>query len=150
MRPVAMFDEIETLPGAEQQAPLGKGNAQRDRQKCRFDMGRHIVRPLVAVRDVIHPGVRRRWHEATEEGLQINLDRWIRIFLDEQGAGRVADKDRQDPLLRPGSSDEVFGGLGKLVEPGPACLDRQSSLNHAQYLASQLLVALNEGEPYAL
>ncbi len=86
--------------------PACTGNADRHGRQRRLDVGRHVVRPLVAVDEIGHGRVICRRHQAAEEGVEIAAHIRIGILLDQKRAGRMPHEDGQKPLAaRPAASD---------------------------------------------
>ncbi|MDT4883857.1 hypothetical protein FQZ97_1199390 [compost metagenome] len=54
VRPVAVYEQIEALPGAERHAAGIDGDADRDLRQRRLDVRGHIVRPFLRVHHPAH------------------------------------------------------------------------------------------------
>ncbi len=117
VRPVAVLEKINPLPGAKRKPALPDRHADRNRSQGRFDMGRHIIRAFQRVGDPAHRGIVRRRHEAGEEHREIAPDIRIGIFLDKQRAGCVPDEDGQQAFIHAGLSHETRGLGCEFVEP---------------------------------
>ena len=86
VRLVAMLEQIDALPRAERQPPLGDGDGDRHRRQRGLDVRRHVVRPFGRMDDPAHRGIVRRRHEATEERVEVAPHVRVGILLDQQGA----------------------------------------------------------------
>ena len=93
--------------------------------------GRHVIGAFSDMAQIAHGRVVGARNEAAEEGLQIVLDVRIRVFLDQQGTGRVTYEQREDAV----ALNPVRDLPGELVETGPAGLDREHALHGAPPLS---------------
>jgi hypothetical protein len=71
VRPVAVFEEIDPLPGSEREPPFGHRDREADRHHRGADVGRHVVGPLGAVAEIAHRGIGGGRDEAAEERLEV-------------------------------------------------------------------------------
>jgi hypothetical protein len=78
--PVAVFPEIDALPGTKRQAALPHRKCQLRTGQHRTNVGRHIIRAFHAVR----PGWIPILHQAAHEIFQVSPDIGIGVFRDEQ------------------------------------------------------------------
>jgi hypothetical protein len=81
--PVSMFEEIYSLPSAERQASAADGDTDRNLRQSRLDVCRHVVWSLRRMHDPSHRRIRRWWHEAAKEGVEVGANIGIGILLDE-------------------------------------------------------------------
>lgn len=130
MRLIAMFEEIKALPGAKHEPAIRDGNADGNHCERRFDVGGHVVGPLQGVDNPPHGRIARRRDETGEKLREIAPDVGIGIFLDEQGTGRVPDKDSQQAFRYPGLIYEAFCFRRKLVKALPVGRDDYFLLRH--------------------
>jgi hypothetical protein len=113
VRPRAVLDEVDRLPGAERECALQHRDLQRDRCQHRLDVRRHVVRSL----GVMAPsGVFGR--KSIQRRGQIDEHGRIGIFLDGQRRRGVADEQRHRALARGGVAKEFRNLAG---EVGKAC-----------------------------
>ena len=92
MRLIAMFEQVQTLPGSQPHPPGNDRDADRGLVQGGLDMRGHIVRPFHRVPQPVHRGVIARRHKAAEEFIEITPDVRIGIFLDGQRRARVLDE----------------------------------------------------------
>src|SRR6201996_7570327 len=87
MRPCAMLDQVDSLPGSQRQAAVQDRNMQRRRSQHGLDVARHVVGAFA----VVPPsGVLRR--QPTQRGHQILQHGRIGIFLDRQRRRGMANE----------------------------------------------------------
>ena len=79
---VAVLEQVNALPCAQCQMPVCDRNRQADRHHRGFDVGGHVVWPLVGVGQVGHACVGCWWHQTVEEVLQVCLHLGVGVFLD--------------------------------------------------------------------
>ena len=91
-------------------------------------MRRHIVRPLGAMGDVCHSGIRSMRHKATVKGLQIDLDIGISVLLYQQGGRGVPHQKRQEPVAA--AVHPITDIAGEFVEARASSLDHKGRLGH--------------------
>src|SRR5690606_24864113 len=77
---VAVLAEVDTLPGAQRQPPIGYRQAHVATEQAGFEMGRQIVRPFV----IMLVTAFALGHQAVEETLEIAPDRAIGVLVDGQ------------------------------------------------------------------
>jgi hypothetical protein len=80
VRPVAVFPEINALPGAERQAAVPNRKSQLRTCQHRTNVGRHVIRTFHAVR----PGRIAIPHEAAHEIFQVSTDIMVCVFRNKQ------------------------------------------------------------------
>jgi len=114
-----MLKQVNTLPCAERQRAVMHRNTERGRQKSGLDMGGHIIRALISMSEIGHFRVRRGRHESVEKGLQVGLYLGVRVFLNEQAGGGVADKEREQAR----AVGKRAGFIGEFVKAGAIGLD---------------------------
>ena len=114
-----MLKKIHPLPGTQPQSPVNQRNRQRYRHHRRLDMGGHIIRALISMSEIGHFRVRRGRHESVEKGLQVGLYLGVRVFLNEQAGGGVADKEREQAR----AVGKRAGFIGEFVKAGAIGLD---------------------------
>ena len=111
MRRAAMFEEENTLPGAELHPAVGN---RYDFARTGEDGANVRGAVVAAFRGVLE--VRRLFrHEPLEEFFQISPRRWVGIFHDEEAATRVPNENRDDTILHSAPDDEVRNPLRDLV-----------------------------------
>ena len=115
----AVFPDVDALPGAELQAASAKGDAEVDGGQGRAHVGGHVVGPLAGV---VVDGVSVR-HQPREEAVEIGPHVGVRVFLDEQGRGRVAEKEVDDAVAQAGALEGVGDLGGDHVKAAPAGAD---------------------------
>lgn len=97
-----MLEQINALPCSQLQAPIRHWNGQVCRQHCCLDMRGHIIWALICVREIGHRWVCRGWDKSREVVLQVDLNLWICVFLDQKACGCVLDhKCQQTGALHP-------------------------------------------------
>jgi len=113
---MAMFPDINALPGAEHHAAIADGNGEVDGGEGGADVGRHIViafggmdEHAVAVGD-----------EAGEEGFEVAADVGIGVFLDEQRGGGVAEMEGEETVLKAFFGKPVGDVISDFVEAAAA------------------------------
>ena len=118
VRSRAMFDEVDALPGAQPRLSIQDGNGQTDRHQRRLDMRGHIVRTLICMGEIRHPGVVGGRHQPVEIGREVALHLGIGVLRDQQAGGGVANEQGQEPIalwggpLRDLARDLVQAGTG--------------------------------------
>ena len=73
----------------------------------------HIIRPFKRVAEILAV----LGHQPFEEIGEIERNVGIRIFLDNERAGRVLDKDGKRPIKRRLPAQPILNGPGKRVQP---------------------------------
>ena len=94
---VAEFAEVNALPGAEIQAPVGDGDSDRGADKSGFGVGRHIV---IAFAGVAIKGF-ALLHKSVENSCEVNLHVGVGILVDGKCGGCMFDEDVHQPNFRP-------------------------------------------------
>ena len=93
---VAIFTEIDSLPGSQIQMPVGDGNSQAYTAKSRLRMSWHIIsflQSMLVLWTIL-------WDKTVEDGFHINPYVWISIFIDAQSATCMLAEDIDDTSLR--------------------------------------------------
>ena len=75
---VAIFTEVDTLPGSQIQMPVGDGNSQAYTTQSRLCMCWHIIstfQSMLVLRSIF-------WNKTVEDSFHINPYVWISIFID--------------------------------------------------------------------
>ena len=99
VRPAAVLEQIDALPGAEREPAAEQRDGELDLGEDRPQMRRHVVRPLVAMG--VGGGILRR--EPGDPRLDVGAHLGRGILLDEQRGGGVAAEE----------GEQAFGhGLG--------------------------------------
>ena len=70
---VAVFEQIDSLPGSETRNTVGDGDIQADRHHRRLDMGRHVIGAFIGVAQIGHGRVGTRRNQPVKKRLQIAL-----------------------------------------------------------------------------
>ena len=100
MRTRAMLEKIDSLPGSKRKTPIDDRDTERSLCEHASNVARHIVRTL-GVMPV--PWLVFR-HEAPEEFVDVAHHIGVRVFLNRQRCGGMANKygkkRRSDALLR--------------------------------------------------
>ena len=86
---VAMFVEIDALPGAQVETAVADGDGYCVAKKHGFDVGGHVVGSFVSVA-VVRGVFGNRF---VEVALHVLADSRVRVFVEGQGGGCVADED---------------------------------------------------------
>jgi hypothetical protein len=94
-RVVAVFPQVDALPGAQHELPVLKGNADLGRSQCRLDVGRHIICPLQGM------GIERVsfGYQTIQPVFQIYASAIVVIFLNQQAGGSMAYKQGTQTLV---------------------------------------------------
>jgi|SRR5581483_3110229 len=116
MRGVAMFPEIDALPGAEGKLALRYRNGQSDSSQSGANMRGHVVGPFGCV-DESRIAVR---HQAAEKSFQIAPHVWVGIFLDQKRGGSMADQQGQEPRLKAVIRHPSVNLISKLIKTAAA------------------------------
>lgn len=85
---IAMFAQVNSLPGAQQQSAVADGQGEAAADGKAFDMGRHIVGTLQYVTVIALP----LRYEMIEMGFHVMAHVGVGVFIQAQGSGRVLDK----------------------------------------------------------
>ena len=94
---VAVFPEIDALPGAKGEAPLGHRDREVDGGQGGSNMSGHVV---IAFSSMAEQGG-TIGHEASKECFEVAADIGVGVFLDQERGGGVADmKGEQASLER--------------------------------------------------
>ena len=116
VRGVAVFVQVNALPGSEYRSAAGDGNRKAGLGESRANMGRHVVWSLHAVPIQFRlPG-----NQSPEEIFQIVTDVGVGILLNGQGSRSMLDIERQETgcdLLAPAPVEHL---AGEVIEPGAA------------------------------
>ena len=120
----AVFEQVDSLPGPEQQAAAGEGNGQRNAGQQRTRMGGHVVVAfeIVAIARIAigRPALQQRFEVAAH--------RRIGVFGDRQPATGVADEDVGNSGVDRGSPDDGGNFTGDFGGPAAAGNDGQAML----------------------
>ncbi len=116
MRVVAVFEKVETLPGAQSGRSAADRNGKRDRRKRRADMARHIVRAFRGM--PIESGIAR--DQATHEIFKIGENIRIRVFLNEKRRRCMPDETGQKSVAKAGVLYKPAYRIGEWVKAGAA------------------------------
>ena len=128
---VAVFPQVDALPGAQIQSAIGDWNADGGGRDGGPDMCRHVIGSFIGV-DEQRVAI---WAEPGKEGVEIPSHIGVGVFLyDKRGRG-VVDKDVADARADGAGCDRV-GHLGRDVSEAPArgC-DAKSRLIHGPSLS---------------
>jgi hypothetical protein len=136
VRPAAMLEQIDTLPGAERRLAIDDRDGQLHLRQRRAQMRRHVIGPFVVV--CIARGIFGR--ELLEKGLQIGPHLPGRVLLDQQRRRGVPAEYGEQPGSQrltghptadlPGDLDQSPAGgangkdVGALAHGGPQALAR--------------------------
>lgn len=119
-----VFEQVNTLPGSEEQPVATDGNIERRRGQRASDMGRHIVGSFALV-PVKRVALR---NQPGEEIVEIGKNIGIGIFLNQQRRRRMAAEQRQQPGLH-GLCPYPAGDLSRhIVKPLSIGLDLEPCL----------------------
>ena len=95
MRVMAMFPNINALPGAEGRLATNDGNAEVHRGQRRANVRRHVVLALARVlKQRVAIG-----NQPRKKSLQIAAHFRVGIFLDQQRRGGMAQVQREQAIL---------------------------------------------------
>ena len=119
---IAVFPQVKTLPGAQDQSPPLNRDRQVNAAQYRTDMGRHVVAAFGVMSIPFAPAV---WGKTGNRILQIHQHVGIGVLLDRQRAGRVLDQQRKQTVAdflvcQPGADMPV-----NRVKTGTGCRKRQ-------------------------
>jgi len=120
MRPFAMLEKVNALPRSKGQPPVHDRDGHRYRRQRRLYVGRHIVRPLIPVDDIVHRRIVSRRHKPAEERVKVAPYIRVRILLNEQGTGSVAHEKGEQAGSQACILDETRCLRRDLIEPRPA------------------------------
>ena len=95
MGAVAVLDQVNGLPGAQDGSAGHHGNAQRGAGQHRLNVGWHVVRPFGAVR-VAMMARGRPFERVSQVAQYIGVG----IFLNGQGCRGMAHEECQQPVSR--------------------------------------------------
>ena len=90
----------------------------------------HIIRPLVSMCQIRHRRITCRGHKAAEKVGEVGFYLGVGVFLNEEGTGRVAHKQRQQS----GPVDPRGNISGKLIKPLAVCLECENRLHDCHML----------------
>ena len=122
MRPRAVLDQIDRLPGAEREFALQHRDLQRGRRQHGLDVRRHVVGPFGVMRP---SGILRR--ETVQCRRQIVEHRRIGVFLDRQRRRGMANEQRHRAFARAGVSTNFATSAVRSVKPAPRRLHRRAA-----------------------
>jgi hypothetical protein len=116
---MAMFPDVNALPGAEGHTAAADGNGEVDGGQGGADVSGHVV---VAFGGVDEHAV-AVGDEAGEESFEVAADVGIGVFLDEQRGGGVTEVEGQKAVLKAFLGEPVRNVVGDFVEAAAAGLD---------------------------
>src|SRR5688500_12727311 len=114
---VAMFPEINALPGAEGEMAAFEGNAEVDGRKRGAYVGGHVVFPFGRV---LEDGITIRC-EAGKDTVEVAADFRVRVLLNKQRRRRVLTVERGDARLQcrlPKHLGDLVGQIIKAAASG--------------------------------
>ena len=116
LAPVTMFKKVNALPGSQRQPASKNRDRQIRRRQGRAHMGGHIVVTFGRV-DKKPVAIR---NQAAEKSLQIAPDIRVRILLDEERSGGVAQMQRQQAGLALVLRQPIGRVSSHFIEAAPA------------------------------
>ena len=119
VRRAAMLEQIDALPGAQDQAPLGERDRELGLGERGADVGGHVVGALVAM--PIERGIFRS--DAGEEALEVGTRVAGRIFLHEQGRRAVTAENGEETLTHSLFPDPGVDTMSSIEQSLPCRLD---------------------------
>jgi len=108
---VAVFAEVDALPGTEVEAAVRDGDAQRRPEQDALDVRGHVVVSFVGV-DVVGLVV----GDVGEEALHVRSDGRVGVFVDAERRAGVFQKEVGEPRLNARLGDGFLDGFGNEVE----------------------------------
>lgn len=125
---VAMFPEVNPLPGAQGKVARDDGDAEVDGGQRGAHVGWHVILTFACV-------VEQRvaiGDQTREKTFQVTPDFRVGIFLDQQRGGRVAHMQRQETVGDAAPADPCGDLARDFIKPASACADREfvSALFH--------------------
>ncbi len=108
---LAMFPNVNPLPGSEDEATIGDRDGFGGVGERGADVGGHVVSAFVIVGVGIILG-----DETMEKGFEVFEDARIGVFLDEEACGGVAQKEGAETGLNTGFGDDRLDFCGDPLE----------------------------------
>lgn len=113
----AVFEEVDALPGSQDELAFDKRDRKLDLGERRFEVGRHVVRTFRVM--PVRTGLRR---EAIEIGLEVRAHGGVGVFLDEKRGGGVPAEDGEKAGVHRLLPNPLVDGGRAFVEPlAPRC-----------------------------
>jgi hypothetical protein len=111
----AVLEEVDALPGAEDEAAVQDGDGELDLREGGFEVGGHVVEAFV----VVEVGAVRWRHvggDVVEVGEDVALHGGVGVLLDEQRRRGVAAEDGEQAGVDLLVGDPLAEGRGELVK----------------------------------
>ncbi len=123
---VAVFEEIDALPGPEIAAALVDGDGQRRRGQRGAHVGGHVVGPLARVHEErIAVG-----DQAIEEGVEVAPDVRVRVLVDDERGAGVVHEDAGEALFHSRAAHDPLDVGGDLGGPTTTSADLEDPTMH--------------------
>jgi len=139
VRPGPVLPEVHGLPGAEQEAPLLKAQAQAGGREGGADVGWHVVGAFV----VMAPGPQlalatqgshpRRRYQGPQEGGQVLQHPGISVFVDGEAAAGMQGNQVGQAVVQAAGADLLVEGVGEVGESLAAGLQAEGMKTLAQH-----------------